>query len=512
MEYHLSTTGGTFSDYIFNPENEAKVKEALGESNVVLDRDAKTITYKGTLYQVGTDGGVTKLDGIGLSESQKELTIVGSEKGQFSLTATLTNITGTITWTSSNPNVATISGSGNTVTVIAAGAGTTTITASCSGKEATCNVTVKQVTKTTSMKLDKETATVEQGSQIEIKVSQKDGTDDIIWEVLDSSGNSTSDKAVVAVKEGTNGATVVVTGKAKGTVKIKAKTKYYETGASCTLEITEPSYVGAYFDYNVAYTDAYDSTKTYTNLTGWRILSKEDNSDGTSNIKIISTGIPALLQYSNGSVTSATWAETDEAKRIEYVKAYDATVTNSLTEDEIKTKANVANVYAAAGLKNKFGLIKFEQKTSSLTGNKGGYAAISKNGVAQSGEIDGNVFITNEVKGKATVRSVMHTDVPDVPAKNSSVSTMQNGTSGKSGTSNDTTGLFKLSKLGYSSGWYWLASPYPGYTYGVCFVGYDGYVGNGLSGRTYGVRPVVSISGIKVKQSTENSGVWEMNE
>ena len=509
MEYHLSTTGGTFSDYIFEPENETKVKEALGESNVVLDRDAKTITYKGTLYQVGTDGGVTKLDGIGLSESQKELTIVGSEKEQFSLTATLTNITGTITWTSSNPNVATISGSGNTVTVIAAGAGTTTITASCSGKEATCNVTVKQVTKTTSMKLDKETATLEQGSQIEIKVSQKDGTDDIIWEVLDSSGNSTSDKAVVAVKEGTNGATVVVTGKAKGTVKIKAKTKYYETGASCTLEITEPSYVGAYFDYNVAYTDAYDSTKTYTNLTGWRILSKEDNSDGTSNIKIISTGIPALLQYYSGSVTSATWAETDEAKRIEYVKAYDATVTNSLTEDEIKTKANVANVYAAAGLKNKFGSIKFTQ-TTSPSAYKGGYAAISKNGVAQSGEIDGNVFITNEVKGKATVRSVMHTDVPDVPAKNSSVSTMENGTSGKSGTSYDTTGLFKLSKLGYSSGWYWLASPSPSDAYYVCYVNYNGSVY--YTSCAYGVRPVVSISGIKVKQSTENSGVWEMNE
>ena len=41
MEYHLSTTGGTFSDYIFNPENEAKVKEALGDQLWKVNRKMK---------------------------------------------------------------------------------------------------------------------------------------------------------------------------------------------------------------------------------------------------------------------------------------------------------------------------------------------------------------------------------------------------------------------------------------------------------------------------------------
>ena len=496
MEYHLSTKGGTFSDYIFDPENEAKVKEALGESNVVLDRDAKTITYKGTLYQVGTDGGVTKLDGIGLSESQKELTIVGSEKEQFSLTATLTNITGTITWTSSNPNVATIIGSGNTVTVIAAGAGTTTITASCSGKEATCNVTVKQVTKTTSMKLDKETATLEQGSQIEIKVSQKDGTDDIIWEVLDSSGNSTSDKAVVAVKEGTNGATVVVTGKAKGTVKIKAKTKYYETGASCTLEITEPSYVGAYFDYNVAYTDAYDSTKTYTNLTGWRVLNKVDNGDGTSNLDIISTGIPAGLYYNTGYIKDATyspWAGT-AAQITDYITNYYTSGSNTYS-----------NMYAVSGLRYNFEKIKFKKLAEGKTyddseDNKGYYKEISKNGIPQTKEIDGTTF---KARTGAEVRSVIHSDITG-DKKSSSITVAD---------TLDKKGLFILQNYTpdkHNDSYYWLASPDPSDYDNVRYVGYNGGVGEWGYIVYYGVRPVVSMTNVKMQRKAGNSHVWEI--
>lgn len=52
----------------------------------------------------------------------------------------------TVSWSSSNENVAKISGSGTTVTVTAGAPGTAKITASAGGKEATCTVTVKGTT------------------------------------------------------------------------------------------------------------------------------------------------------------------------------------------------------------------------------------------------------------------------------------------------------------------------------------------------------------------------------
>lgn len=45
MNYTLNGGTGTFSDYIF--ANGDTLKSILGESNVTLDSEAKTITYKG---------------------------------------------------------------------------------------------------------------------------------------------------------------------------------------------------------------------------------------------------------------------------------------------------------------------------------------------------------------------------------------------------------------------------------------------------------------------------------
>ena len=44
MEYHLNGGAATFSDYIFAHEDD--LKAALGTSNVSLNSEAKTITYK----------------------------------------------------------------------------------------------------------------------------------------------------------------------------------------------------------------------------------------------------------------------------------------------------------------------------------------------------------------------------------------------------------------------------------------------------------------------------------
>ena len=230
MEYHLNGGAATFSDYIFAHEDD--LKAALGTSNVSLNSEAKTITYKGTLYSVATDGTVARLDGIGLSETTKTLSIVGTDKEEFALTATLTNISGTISWSTSNANVAIVTGNGATATVKAVGNGTATIKATCNGKEATCEVTVKTITLATSLTISGET-TVASGAKIDLTVAQGGGNEEIEWSVNDKS------KATVVKKDESK---ATVTGVSEGTAVVTAKAKKSGKTATYSITVTAPKF------------------------------------------------------------------------------------------------------------------------------------------------------------------------------------------------------------------------------------------------------------------------------
>ena len=281
MNYTLNGGTGTFSDYIF--ANGDTLKSILGESNVTLDNEAKTITYKGTLFQISEDGKVTKIDGIGLSESSKTLTISGSTKQEATIKATLFNITGNIEWTSSKPEVATVTGNGETATVKAVGEGTTTITAKCSGKTATCEITVKRVSSTISV--TPTTAKVVIGNTTEITVTQ-DGAEEIVWSSSDNS------KATVVKKDAN---TATVTGVVAGTATITAQTKESNIKAECLVtrapaipdglkvgsEVTySPSgtynWQGKYCSLSQSDTTLNSASGQSYNITKWKVLSIEN--------------------------------------------------------------------------------------------------------------------------------------------------------------------------------------------------------------------------------------------
>ena len=84
--------------------------------------------------------------GIDLDKVTLKLNIADDSTKTGTLTATLSNISGDITWTSSNTSIATVSGSNTTATIEAKAEGTATITASCTanGKtySSTCTVEV----------------------------------------------------------------------------------------------------------------------------------------------------------------------------------------------------------------------------------------------------------------------------------------------------------------------------------------------------------------------------------
>ena len=250
----------------------------------------------------------------------------------------------------------------------------------------------------------------------------------------------------------------------------------------------------SYVEYNVAYTDIYTGTK-YTNLTGWRVLNKVDNGDGTSNLDIISTGIPAGVYYDYSYIKDTTyspWVGTaDDITK--YVSRYYTSGSNTNS-----------NMYAASGLRYNFEKIKFKKQSEDTTKsngeyNTGYYTEISKNGTAQTGDIDGTTF---KARNNVEVRSVIHSDITG-DEKSSSITVAD---------PSDKKGLFILQNYTpdkHTIGWYWFASPDPSNDGCVYDVFYDGDVGFGFS-ISLGVRPVVSMTNVKMQRKAGNSHVWEI--
>lgn len=503
MDYQVEAGGqGTFADYIF--ANEAKVQSELG-GNVGIDSTNKTITYKGTLFSVADDGKVTRKDGIGISGDKTTITIIGNQKETATLTATLTNISGTVTWTSTNTGVATVTGNGTTATVSPVAAGTTTIKAKCSEKEASYEITVKQITKATILSIKTLTKTeIEEGEKIEITALQ-DGNDEIVWTASDTS------KVIITSKDEN---TAIVTGKAASDTAITITATAKNSGitpATCSIKVKAPSYIGQYIEYDVAYTDMYtlkegENTinKQYTKENGWRILSMTPSKtvSGAYDIEIVSTGVPARLYYYSSSVASAVWAGKAD-------KQINGQTVDQLTKYATTYYGTVGNnsLIAASGLAYNFAEITFKGNSSS-SDNIGYYTRIAKNNGKE-------VYTGDEKTGKelfvaragATVRSMMHTDVPKVPNSINSSSDIQSKTVA------DKTGLFRLDKLGYTNScYYWLASPYPGSNRTVYFVGYDGSVDDSYYYYNCGVRPVVSMSGVTMQKTTTTEGttLWKI--
>lgn len=500
MDYQVEAGGlGTFADYIF--ANEAKVQSELG-GNVGIDSTNKTITYKGTLFSVADDGKVTRKDGIGISGDKTTITIIGNQKETATLTATLTNISGTVTWTSTNTGVATVTGNGTTATVSPVAAGTTTIKAKCSEKEASYEITVKQIKKATILSIKTLTKTeIEEGEKIEITALQ-DGNDEIVWTASDTS------KVTITSKDEN---TAIVTGKAASDTAITITATAKNSGitpATCRIKVKAPSYIGQYVEYDVAYTDMYtlkegENTinKQYTKENGWRILSmKQSAVSGAYDIEIVSTGVPAILYYSSGSVANAAWAGKAD-KQIngqtvdqltKYATTYYGTVGNN-------------NLIAASGLAYNFAEVTFKGNSQG-SANTGYYTRIAKNNGTEvytgDGKAGNELFVA---RAGATVRSMMHTDVPNVANSITSYSDIQSKTGA------DTTGLFRLDKLGYTNSAYWLASPNPDFTSNVCIVNDGGSVDGGSS-YYYGVRPVVSMSGVTMQKTTTTDGttLWKI--
>ncbi len=126
-------------------------------ATVVGTNESATVTLKapGTATITATYGnakvscyvtvsGTIAVPSIYLNKTIISKTIDVGTTATETITAITQNITGSLTWSSSNTSVATVSGSGNNATITIKGKGTTIITATYGSTSASCTVTVEE--------------------------------------------------------------------------------------------------------------------------------------------------------------------------------------------------------------------------------------------------------------------------------------------------------------------------------------------------------------------------------
>ena len=388
------------------------MKEKFGEDKVTVVKENEAIVTmeSGNKYKVTTDGTITSTKGISINKSNLTLELEEGKTVTEELTASLSEITGEITWSNSDNSKATISGTtGESITVTAVAVGETTITATCGDYTAICTVKVT--------------------------------------------------KAVTVNK-------------------------------------------GAFVEYNVAYIDMYNSNNKYTATNGWRLLDYTKNADGTySNVKLISTGVPAKLYYYYNITTNNSWW----VKASTQLKNF-----KNVLGSEYQYYTGTSTYYGlqvSAGLYYNFKDIKFAYGTSSNKNNKGYFTEITSNGTtynsANTTETTGsNLFIPTGVNASVRLMTLpeMNTMLGRTDIDSNTKMTDPTGADGLFVLQNikDITGM---SAYTYSRGGdYWLASPYPFASdgNGMCDVNYYGGVGDGgvyqPDYRDNGVRPVVCLT------------------
>ena len=275
-----------------------------------------------------------------------------------------------------------------------------------------------------------------------------------------------------------------------------------------------------FIEYDISYTDMY-SDKSYTNTNAWKILDFTDNGDGTySDVRLISTGVPAMLYYSYQSVNNEWW-ETDITKLNSFANILNTTIPTGGKYRLYSDYSNYPALMASAGLyeSEKFETIKYKYGESFETWgneedyvNRGYFKNITNNNITYN-ESTSNVVTGADLfkVGNAEVR------ILTLPETNKLLNKTKNEFWG---IVNNTTGtkIFDVLNLPYK-GSYWLASPYhyisdgdEKFMVGISRTNLNRYDNNNSKSYNQGIRPIITLKGNFQLVDENKDGTWEIKE
>lgn len=283
--------------------------------------------------------------------------------------------------------------------------------------------------------------------------------------------------------------------------------------------------IGDFIEYNISYVDTmkyyYDNTTyTYSTKNGWRIIDYTDNGDGTyTNVKLISTGIPAMFYYNYSDTTNNGYFITDSAELDNFRE-----ILGGSSYNLSNTTSEFYSLEAAAGLYSKFESIMFSYGTSTSVGVGKGYlynitsnniVYNSKNTVEVSG---GNLF--NLYPSKAKVRILTMPEINKYINRKTGNDIDVDNIS-KIETTQDVNNIYRLDQLyleekmenyTYSvsaEGSWWVASPYPNSDTELIYINPNGTISKQNNNKR-GIRPVICFTSNVEFIDTDKDGILEI--
>ena len=312
---------------------------------------------------------------------------------------------------------------------------------------------------------------------------------DVVWE--------TSNEQIAKVEYGkiipiSDGETII-------TAKCNDDDKEYK--ATCKVNV-ESFIDDSYVQYDIEYDDVYTG-KRFSKNTGWRLITQEQNEDGTYNIEFVSTGIPCKLCYGWYEIGKAVWKPTADLKNQYVNRFYDSTSNRNAT-------------YAAAGLYYNFDKILFRNKISNVSSdfNIGGYNKIlikNKNKVMEEveGEITGNIFVA---KKDAQVRNISLSDIRGYDKIEGKESGGVKSYNSEDEYADKKIGLFKLNDYSMDNKKaksFFVSNPSNiESSYHILVFNSSGTLNSSNGSRTTGLRPVITMKNVNM---TKDGCVWIIN-
>ena len=307
--------------------DKAVLRSELTKAGFVVKTDGDDLPWEvvsgKNIFTINEDYTIDTISGIGLSKKEVKLL-----KGQTeTITATLTEgVSGTITWESSNTNVATVANG----TITATGtSGEATITAKVEGTEyeATCKVIIIQ--KVTAITASDVTVGKNETAKIQVTTTPSGEVEDLTYTSgTPSVATVAEDGTVTGLSEGTS--VITIKGKVSTSVSTTCTVTVTKTKVRLTADqiaANKETYYGAVaqnytkggLTYRIFYVDTKDNFKDGANTIYLKADYKEEKALSTDISKLTDADITKyknmnpLWAAKRGSIAPASWNNNERA-------------------------------------------------------------------------------------------------------------------------------------------------------------------------------------------------------